>query len=166
MQKFYILQKFISFGDEYHIYDEKENEVYYAKEKIISIAVKVKIYRNIDDEVIYTIKKKVLRILPKYVLKRKREKIASIKKRLAFFKHRFIVHSKFGTLQINGDLYSRNINIMLNEETKAKVTKVVMPFGDAYEVTIFSDEKEDIEFYLALVIMIDNSLYNSKGLID
>lgn len=166
MQKFYILQKFISFGDEYHIYDENENEVYYAKEKIISIAVKVKIYRNIDDELIYTIKKKLLRILPKYVLKRKREKIASIKKRLALFKHRFSVRSKFGDFKIDGDLYSRNINIMFNEEPKVKITKVVMPFGDAYEVTIFNDEKENIEFYLALVIMIDNCLYNSKGLID
>lgn len=160
MKSFYMRQKVFSISDKYNIYDDNNNLMYYCKGQFFSLTSKLRLYSNNDNELFY-IRKKFFSFLPKYQLFKNEEEIASVYKRFTLFHHTLNIESSYGDLQIEGDFWAHDFQILNSNEVICEVHKMWLTFGDSYCITIH--EEKDYDFLIALVILIDNCLHNNTG---
>ncbi len=161
MQKFYIRQKILSFVDKYNVYNEKMELMYFAKSDFFTLAAKLHLYRAGLDQEIYLIKKRLFTFLPKYDLYKDNKIVATIKKKFTFLIQALHIESEYGNFDIIGDFLNHNYSISKNNQEVCKLKKVWLTIGDSYEILIEDDE--NIDFYIALVILIDNCLHNGSS---
>jgi uncharacterized protein YxjI len=88
------------------------------------------------------------------------KEVATIKKRFTLFHHKLDILSDFGDFVIDGDLFAHRFSITSNGKIVVDFSKKWVSWGDSYEISIFPEEH--VDFYLALVIMIDNCLHDSS----
>lgn len=158
--KYLIREKVFSFSDRFTIKDENNNPQYEVVGKILSIGNKLDIYNMQGNKVLY-IEQKVLRFLPEYILYKDGNIVGRINKELTLFKPRFKIESQFGKFSIDGDVFKHNFNILNNGRPIAWINKRWVSLSDTYSVDI-SDE-EDQAFILAMVIVLDQILYDNKN---
>ena len=161
MKKFYIKQKVFSFTDKYRIFNEYEEEVYFAKKNLMFD--ELHLIRKSDNKEVFFIRRKIFSFISKYFLHRENLVVASIAKKITFFSNKFDIESKYGNFRIDGDWLAHDFIIYNNSDKMASIHKAYLSFGDCYEITVNSNENEKIEFYLALVIMIDNCIHNNRN---
>lgn len=151
--KFYVKQKIFSLNDKYEIFDEGGVVKYYVDGALFSIGSKFKMFDS-NDNLLYEIHQKVLSFLPKYILLKDGNEIASIKKNLTLFRDNYTIE-QLGW-NITGDLWAHNYEIVCNGNIIASIKKEWFSFGDAYEFEI--NNANDVELVLAVIIMIDKML--------
>ena len=154
-----IRQKIFSFGDNFTIKDDRDQDRYIVRGKVFAIGDKLKIEDLQGNEQVY-IEQKVFRLLPEYNIYSSGKHLATVKKELTFLKPRFNIKSVMGNFQIRGDFLGHDFKILKNNHVVASLSKKWLSFSDTYMVEISDDE--DQAFMLALVIVIDQVLHDDN----
>lgn len=157
--KYEIKQKIFSFGDSFTVKDENDNPRYAVRGQVFSFGNKLSIEDLEGNELVY-IEQKLLKFLPEYSIYISGEQVATVKKEFTFFSPKFFIESTMGSYNIHGEIFSHEFEIIKNEETVANISKQWFFFSDTYGVDI--SEGENQAFMLALVIVIDQVLYDNK----
>lgn len=158
--KYKIRQKIFSFGDNFTIKNEFEEDCYIVKGKVFSFGDKLKIYDMQENELI-AIRQQVFRLLPEYYLFKDEVQLAKVKKAFTLFKHRFSIESTLGQFEMQGNFLAHEFSILKNNMVVASVNKKWFSLGDSYMVDI--DDKEDQAFMLAMIIVIDQAIHDSSN---
>jgi uncharacterized protein YxjI len=157
--KYEIKQKIFSFGDKFIIRDEIESPRYAVRGQIFSFGKKLSIEDLDGNELVY-IEQKLFKFLPEYNIYIKGEQVATVKKEFTFFAPRFNIESNMGNYDMQGEIFSHEFEILKGYDVVASVSKQWFSFSDTYGVDI--SENENQAFMLALVIVIDQVLYDNK----
>ncbi|MBU3184425.1 LURP-one-related/scramblase family protein [Clostridium estertheticum] len=158
--KFYIKQKIFSIGDNFSIKNFSGNDMFKVEGKIFSIGNKLRIYDMKDNEIVY-IEQKLFKLLPEYNIYLNGNYAAKVKKEFTFFSNRFHIESNMGDYEIEGDFLAHDFSIVKNGKSIAQINKRWVSWGDTYEIDI--NESENHVFVLAMVIVIDQVLYDNKN---
>ncbi|MFA5381075.1 MAG: LURP-one-related family protein [Candidatus Izemoplasmatales bacterium] len=162
MNTFYLKQKVFAITDRYKIYDEKQNVIFHCESKFLSITHKMKLFDTLTNRHLFTMKRKLFTLLPIYLLFDAADKqVAKIRKRFTLFHHKLDITSSFGDYSIEGNFMAHDFSITKDGQTVADFHKKWISWGDSYEIRIYPEDQ--IGFYIALVIMIDNCLYNHQN---
>jgi uncharacterized protein YxjI len=161
MKTLYLKQKALSFTDRYKVFDEKQKVVYHCEGQFFSFSHKMDLYDTLTNKPLFTLKKKIFSFLPTYQLFNPQgEEVATIHKRFTILKHKLDIESKFGQFTIDGDFLGHAFTISANGKNVATFVKKWISWGDSYEIQIYPEE--NLEFYVALVLMIDNCLHDGE----
>ncbi len=155
--RFVVRQKVFAFGDNFAIKDEIGNDCYMVKGKVFALGNKLRIYDMQGQELVY-IEQKLFRFLPEYSIYYKDQLYAVVKKEFTFFRPKFNIHSALGSYAVEGNIWAMDFSILRDQVSIARVSKKWFAWADTYGVEI--DEQEDYPFMLALVIVIDQVLYD------
>ena len=159
--KYKIRQKIFSFGDNFTIKDDMDQDCYIVKGKVFSLGDKLKIL-DIQGNELISIQQQIFRLLPEYYLFNDGGKqLAKIKKAFTLFKHRFSIDSIMGEFEMQGNFLAHDFNILNNNKVVASVNKKWLSLADSYMVEV--SEEEDQAFMLALVIVIDQVIHDNKS---
>ncbi|MDO4198372.1 MAG: LURP-one-related family protein [Erysipelotrichaceae bacterium] len=149
--KLYLKQEVISWGDQFSVYDENQNEVYKAKGEVFTFGKKLHLYDLNGEEVVY-IHQKVLSLLPKFYICEGEEDVAEVIRELTLFKPSYKVTGF--DWKVNGDFTNHDFHITTAEgHGVASVSKKWLTWGDSYEIDIAEDK--DVVNALAVVLTID-----------
>jgi uncharacterized protein YxjI len=155
-----IRQKIFSFGDNFTIKDDKDEDQFIVRGKVFAIGDKLKIEDMFGNELVY-IEQKVFRLLPEYNIFSDGKHLAKVKKEFTFLKPRFNISSIVGNYTISGDFFGHNFEIIKNGSVVASVNKKWISFSDTYMAEIA--DTEDQAFMLALVIVIDQVIHDNNS---
>lgn len=87
------------------------------------------------------------------------QELAVAKKKFGFLHDRFKIHSVYGDYSLEGlDILSHSFALIKNGRKVASINKKYFAFSDTYDVEV--DGNEDQPFVLALVIVVDQVLYD------
>jgi uncharacterized protein YxjI len=88
--------------------------------------------------------------------------LAVLKKKFTFLHKKFDIDSIYGQYNLEGlDIFAHSFTLTKNGRISANVSKKFFSFSDSYGVEIAGDE--DQAFILALVIVLDQILYDEKN---
>ncbi len=158
--RYKIRQRIFSFGDNFTIKDEYDNDRYEVRGKVFSFGDKLRIYDMFGNELVY-IEQEMFHLLPRYNIYLNGSYAASVKKELSFFRPSFTIESNMGSYTIDGDIFSHEFEILKGGRQAAYVSKKWFSFSDTYGADI--DDSENQAFMLAMVIVIDQILYDKKS---
>ena len=161
MKRFYIKQKIFAITDRYKVFDETQTIVYHIESKFLSITHKMEFYRTKDSTHLYSLRKQLFTLLPKYYVSTPDgEDIATVVKKFTILHHKLEISSKMGNFTMEGDFLAHDFSVSQDGKSVLDFHKKWLSFGDAYEITIY--DENNIEFLLALVILIDDCLHDEK----
>lgn len=149
----YIKQKVFSFGDKFSVYDEFENQVYYAKKDFISLGAKVHLYDMNENELIF-LKQVILSFLPAFELYKDDLLVATLNQKFSFLRKKIEVESSHASFAIEGDVWDHNYTISCNDQVCCVVNKAWLSWGDVYSLDIKVEEHADL--FIAIVLAIDS----------
>ncbi len=154
----FIKQKLLSIGDKYNITDANENPVFTVKSRVISPLLHKKYLLDAAGRRLMTIQRKIVDILPNYIIKdADGNKIARVKRKFSF-RHNFMIIGYNKDLSIKGDLFAWNFSIYQGDEQVGSVSKKIIHLADQYTLNI--SYAEDAPFFTACIIAIDNLCHN------
>ncbi len=154
----FIKQKLISVGDKYNVTDANQNPVFTVRSRVISPLLHKKFLYDAAGRKLITIQRKIVDILPNYIIKDANgNKIARIKRKFGF-RSNFAIIGYSKEFSIRGDLFAWNFSIYQGNEMVGSVTKKVFHINDKYTLDI--KYPEDAPFFTACVIVIDNLCHN------
>lgn len=157
--RYKIRQRIFSFGDNFAIKDEQENDRYIVQGKVFSLGDKLRIMDLSGNELFY-IEQQLFRFLPEYYIYAGGRQMAVVKKQLSFFTPKFVIDSAYGAYDIQGNVFGYDFQIYKDGRMVAVINKKWFSFGDSYGVEIV--EGEDHAFLLTLAIVIDQVLHDEK----
>ena len=146
----YIKQKVFSWGDNFSIYDENGNEVYYVQGEVFTLGKRLHLYSLRGEELAY-IEQRVFSFLPKYLIFRGERQIAEVVKEFTFFKQEYTVRGP--EWSVHGDFWDHSYEIVDRERTVASVSREWFTLGDAYEIRL--DDACDAISAIAVCLVID-----------
>lgn len=157
--RYYMKSKFFKIKEDFWIKNEYEEEVFFVDNKFFTLGLQFDIQKN--NRVIYSVKERLLTFLSNYNIYENDNVIASVDQKFTFFKNKTTVtSSKYDDIEINGDFFSINYEILKNNRVIATVKKELFSFTDNYYVDI---NFEDEAFILCLVVIIDNIIDKQKN---
>lgn len=160
MRNLYLKQKIFSFGEKYNVFDENENVVYHIKGKVFSIKNKLDMFKN--EKHVFHFERKLFRFLPEYtIFTPEGEVLATIKKNFTFLHGKLTIYSKYGEMELNGQIWQRDFTLSKDGRDVMSVHKKWLSWGDSYEISISDTEYE--AFYVAVVILIDAIFHQSSS---
>ena len=160
MRNLYLKQKVFSFGEKYNVFDENQNVVYHIKGKVFSIKNKLDMFKG--EELIFHFERKLFRFLPEYtIFTPEGEVLATIKRNFTFFRGKLTIHSKYGEMELNGQIWQRDFTLTKDGRDVMSIHKKWLSWGDSYEISINDDAQE--AFYVAIVILIDAIFHQNSG---
>jgi uncharacterized protein YxjI len=157
--RYKIRQRIFSFGDSFTIRDEYDNDRFEVRGKVFSFGDKLRIYDMAGHELVY-IEQEMFHLLPRYNIYLNGGYAASVKKELSFFRPSFTIESNQGSYTIDGDIFSHEFEILKGGRQVAYVSKGWFSLSDSYGADI--EDSENQAFILAMVIVIDQILYDRK----
>lgn len=157
--RYQVREKIFSFGDNFVIKNEYGDDVFRVRGRVFSLGNKLTLENLAGHELAY-IEQKLFKFLPQYTIFMNSRDVATIKKELSFLKPRFYIESVMGSYEMEGDIFSHEFSILKNGRVVAAVSKKWFSYSDTYGVDI--DNTEDQAFMMALVIVIDQVLYDKK----
>lgn len=157
--RFIIRQKVFSFGDNFTIKDENQNDRYMVKGKVFSFGDKLRIYDMLGNELVY-IEQKLFKFLPEYNIFLNGIHAAKVKKEFKLFSHKFNIESAMGQYTVDGNFFGFDFTIRKNGNVVGVVSKKFFSWSDTYGVDIAEGENE--VFMLALVIVIDQVVHDDE----
>jgi len=157
--KLYIKQRVFSLGDKYDVYDEMQNVIYNVQGKIFTLFAQINISDTFGNE-LYYIKQRFAFLLPHYELYRGDQLVADVVKELTLFRPQLTITSQYGNFTATGDIFAMDFQILKDGYPIGAIRKQWLSWGDTYELDIYNDLDRD--FFVALVITIDNCLHNEN----
>lgn len=157
----YMKQKVFSWKDKFHIFDEMQNERFYAESEVFTIGKKLHLYNTNGDELCF-INQKVLSFLPRYFINRNGESVAEVVKKFTFFKPKYEINGLGWT--VHGDFFSHEYVIESDAGIIATISKKWLSWGDTYEIDINNSNDEIMA--VAVVLIIDAILESESSAAD
>lgn len=158
--RYNIRQKIFSFGDNFAITDEYDNEAFIVRGKVFSFGDKLRIEDLNSNELVY-IEQELFHLFPVYNLYINGECVATVKKNFTLFGSHFSIDSSVGNFEVDGEFLSHEFTILKNGNVVAEISKRWFSFSDTYGVDIYDEENESL--ILALAIVIDQVLHDNDG---
>ena len=157
--RYLIRQKVFSFGDNFTIKNEYDEDCFIVRGKVFSFGDKLRLY-NMNEQELFYIEQKLFKFLPEYNIYSNGQDVAKVKKDLAFFRQSFSIQSIYGDFSIDGNVFAHDFSIYRGGAQIAIISKKWFSFSDSYGVDI--DDGVDHAFILALVIVLDQVLHDSN----
>ncbi len=162
MKTFYLKQKVFSFTDKYKVYDEKQNVVYHCEGRLLSFSHRMDLFETATNKPLFTIKRQVFSFLPVYHLSTPDgREVATVRKRFTLLKQKLDIDSSFGQYTIEGDFFAHDFTIASETANVVEFRKKWLSWGDSYEIVVHAEQ--NVEFFVALVVMIDDCLHDNEG---
>lgn len=148
-----IRNKWFTIGGSSIVKDVNEKDVLNIKGKVFSFTRK-KFVQDLEGNTKYMVRNKFWRIFQRkaFVYNDKNELVATIRRKIFSLRDRYFVESKFGNIEIDGNILQFNYHIKLNDKEIGHVARKVS-LRDSFVLTIPDDV--DYMFYVSLVIAVD-----------
>ena len=153
--EYIIRNKWITLRGSSYVRDINENDLYKVQGKFWTFTRK-KFLRTLDDKDIYVIRNKFWKLFHyrAFVLEPDQKTIAAtVTKKIFSFHDRYLITSKYGELEAKGNILGFNYHISMNGKEIAHIARKIS-LRDSFVLDI--DDGLDSEFFIALVIAIDN----------
>ena len=150
-----IRNKWISLGGSSVIKDLNGKDLLKVKGRIFSFTRK-KFVNTLDNKTLYVVRNKFWRIFARkaFVLNPEKKVVAIVRRKIFSVHDRyFIEETMYGNLEIVGNILGYNYSILLNGKEIGHVARKIS-LRDSFVLTI--DDNADWQFFVALVIAIDN----------
>lgn len=152
MHKLYLQQKIFKITDHYEVYDDSGNAVYQVDQDFKFIGNTVHV-RKIDGTKGFVIDRKILTLLPRYIITFDDGKVLRVKQNLTFFKKSIDLISDDYDLNLRGNFLDMDFEIFERNRVVGRIYKKYFTFRDIFVLEIIEDEYEDE--ILALTIVVD-----------
>ena len=151
-----IRNKWISLRGSSIVRDLNEKDVLKVQGKFWTVTYK-KFIQTLDGETKYIVRNKFwkLFVYRAFVIDPKtNEKVATIRRKVFSFHDRYFMETKYGEIEIKGNILGFDYHIYLNGKEIGHVARRIS-LRDSFVLTL-DDDNADIYFWVALVIAIDN----------
>lgn len=152
MHKLYLQQKIFKITDHYEVYDDSGNAVYQVDQDFKFIGNTVHV-RKFDGTKGFVIDRKILTLLPRYIITFDDGKVLRVKQNLTFFKKSIDLISDDYDLNLRGNFLDMDFEIFERNRFVGRIYKKYFTFRDIFVLEIIEDEYEDE--ILALTIVVD-----------
>ncbi|MGI6607905.1 MAG: LURP-one-related/scramblase family protein [Erysipelotrichaceae bacterium] len=142
--KMYVQQKVFRLADEFTVYDENKQPLYYVYGKLFSWSKQSRICDAYNQDV-GMIKQKIFSFLPRFQLYIDDVVVAEVKKRFSLFHPSYNIEGL--NWQCDGDFWAHNYSITHNDEIIATIKKEWLSWGDFYTIDV-ADEDDSLEVLL------------------
>lgn len=151
-----IRNKWISLRGSSVVKDLNETDVMKVKGKFFTFTAK-KFIQTLDGETKYVVRNKFWRLFTykAFIYDNKHEKVAQIRRKIFSFHDKFFIKSKYGEIELKGNILCFDYHIYLNGEEVGHVARRIS-LRDSFVLHVDDKENIDPAFYLALVIALDN----------
>lgn len=149
-----IRNKWVSFGGSSVVKDLEERDVFKVQGMFFTLTRK-KLIQTMNGETKFMVRNKFWRLFAykALVYDPNGEEVASISRKVFSMHDKYLVTSKFGNLEIKGDIFTFNYKINLNGKEVGSISRK-FSLRDSFVLHLENDE--NAAFYLALVIAVDN----------
>ncbi len=158
--RLYIKQKVFSIGDKYNVYDEFGNLFFNVRSEVFTIGYKFHLLDLQGNELFY-IRRRITLFRARYEIYRGHQLCAEIQQEFRLLGAKMNISSAYGNYTIEGNLWGRMFQIYRDGMLVGSVGKKFLSWSDTYELYIANHQ--DIAFFTALVIAIDNCLHNENN---
>ncbi|MGL4878343.1 LURP-one-related/scramblase family protein [Paraclostridium dentum] len=156
--KYYMKSKLFKIKEDFWIQNEENEEVFFVDNKLFAVGLQFDLIK--DEKTLYSVKETVISLLAKYQVKEGNEVVAEVNKKPSFMRDSIKIESKYGDLNITGDIIDHNYEIYKGSEQIARIHKEVFTFTDSYNVeTDFEDEA----FILTLAVIVDDIIDKQRS---
>ena len=150
MKQLFIKQKVFSLRGRFSVLDRDGHDVYFVEGSFMQIPKNYTI-TNVRNEEIARITKKIFSFLPTFYVEQQGREIATIKKEFTLFKARYSIDA--AGLTVQGNWWDLNFDILQNGQKVASIQKVLLSWGDTYQVEIYDESLEPL--VISIVVAID-----------
>ena len=149
-----IRNKWVSLGGSSEVKDVNGNDVFKVKGKVFSFTQK-KFLTDLNDVTKYVIRNKFWRLFVyrAFIMDPQENVVATVRRKVFSLHDRYFVESTLGNLEIVGNIFQFNYQILLNGAEIGHVARKVS-LRDSFVLSF--DDSYDPAFMVALVIAIDN----------
>jgi uncharacterized protein YxjI len=158
--KFIVRQRLFGLGGGFSIKNEALEDSYRVRSRLLALA-KTLILSDMEWRELFVIRKKLLSLMPRFVIIKEDRVVARVTKRFAFWRESFVIDGEAGAYRIEGRVLNLDYSIHKEDRVAATVSKKFFALADTYGVDIA--EGEDRAFMLALVIVIDQVCHEARG---
>lgn len=151
--RFILKQKFISFGNDFSVFDEHGNKAFYFDAKVLTLTRKIVVLSPANQEVA-VIKRKFFSFRPTYVVRQQGQELARIFKKLFSFRKTFVIDVPGpNDITVVGQVLEHNYQFVRNGQQIAEVSKKWFRGQDTYGVDVGSTG--DALLILCCAVVID-----------
>lgn len=152
----YIREEIFSWSDTFTVYDEFENEVYYAKADFLTFMHHIRLYK--ENQEIGVLDER-LGLLPRFDIELYGENVGTVHKEFTFLFHRYYLD--FNGWQIKGDPFAMSYDVVNQmDELIMTVDKQWLSWGDVYRIHI--EEDSNVDLCVMIVLAIDAANCSQK----
>uniref|UniRef100_A0A914YP08 Uncharacterized protein n=1 Tax=Panagrolaimus superbus TaxID=310955 RepID=A0A914YP08_9BILA len=159
-RRYQIREKVFSLADNFKIKDEAGQPVFIVRSKLLCFRDKL-LLEDMDGNGLIKIRQELFNLLPKFkiISAVNGQELATVRQKFTFLRPKLTINSIYGQFELDGlDFMGRSFKLLKDGKTMATVSKKFFSWSDSYGVDIFGDE--DHAFILALVIVLDQVIYN------
>ena len=154
-------QKVFSLRGDFDIYDENQVPVYSVQGQLMSFGRQLRLYDSATGEELAHIKQQVMTLLPKMQVFYQNERIATISKKLTFFKQQYEIDTLGWSVE--GDFFAHDYTVFdAQGRVVADINKKYLSWSDSFEVSIVQDDI-DPAMVIAIVLAIDCAMDASQN---
>lgn len=160
IMKLYLKQRVFTLIDSYDIYDSTQMPVYSVKRRYLEFPPGFDIYTN-SGESIFSVRRHYKFFVRSYDILHNGMSVATLDQRFSLFERAFDITTVTGdTFAVEGDYFAWNFTITKNGMPYASIKKVLLSWGDSYEIDVYDDR--ECAFATALVIAIDDTFHSDR----
>ncbi len=156
--KMYVQQKVFRFADEFEVYGEDQQPLYYVYGKLFSFGKQLRVTDENKLDVGF-VKQELFSLLPRYTFYIDEQEIGEIVKKFTFLTPSYYVEGL--DWDCEGDFWRHNYTITSGNRTVATIRKEWLSWGDFYEIDVV-DEFDDLKVLL-VCLAIDACLESSAS---
>lgn len=153
MRELYVKQKVFKITDHYPILDKDQQIVYRVDQDFRLVGHTVHVSRP-DGERLFTINRKIISLLPQFMVDFADGSTLLIKQRLTLLRRNIDLISPTMNLQVEGNWLDLSFSVTEGGRPIGTIKKAWLSWGDAYQLTIY-EPAFDIPF-IAIVIAVDH----------
>ena len=151
-----IRNKWISLRGGSTVKDMNEKDVLYVKGKFFTFTRK-KFVQDMSGNLLYTVRNKFWTFFVRKALVYDKDgnQVAFMKKKFWSFHDHYFIDTKLGQIEIRGNILCFDYHISLNGKEIGHVSRKIS-LRDSFVLDLDDEYKEELPFFVALVIAIDN----------
>lgn len=160
-KKYVIKEKFWSWGNDFHIYNEHKEPVFFIDGQAFSWGDKLS-FQDMNGRELAFISQKLLSFKPKYEIYRDGNLFAEVIKEFSWFNKKFTLDVPGpNDYEIDGSFWEHEYQFSRRGRTVARISKAYWSWTDTYGVEII-DGEDDVSI-LCATIVIDQVLHDEKN---
>lgn len=149
-KRLYMEQKDISPRDKFTVYNEDHNPVYYIQGSITGLSYRM---TDSDGNEILQIRKRMVSMLPAFLIVQNGKTVAVIRKRIKFMYLEVGGKLQEKDLHVTGNYSDFNFSIRAGDSLIGRVDNECLTWGDVYGMEFLNNE--DREYVVAVTVIMD-----------